>query len=304
MKSWESDIVKDNVLQFINTKLSGCIGPGLTSTEMATLSSESVLRFTRRTPPGFMDRLKIGDLIIWNEILNFSAAYQKNMILITRDLKIDWWCNLAIPYRKDRRDDKLNEDEKKLLTHARHELMSEFKTRSGKLFDVTTSTTLSEKWKMSPAVRNELQHLASSDVFADLANLATDGRRARLGEKFVKYTDIVAFAKNHCDNVIKGRVNFDRTVIESLINNGRLLLLDYSNILNQNMIYEIGYLLNVVVNQLNKAQTEPNYFVILTSMISHLMTLLDNTEKLLTQKHLNQPYFNLLDILKSNTNPT
>jgi predicted nucleic acid-binding protein len=60
-----------------------------------TTRNEGKFRFNHRIPPGFEDKEKdlnsFGDLIIWNEILNFcNSKNVKKGILITNDLKKDW----------------------------------------------------------------------------------------------------------------------------------------------------------------------------------------------------------------------
>lgn len=53
-------------------------------------------RFKNSQPPGFKDKSKDGirqysDLILWNEVLDFSSKNGKNIIFVTDDVKTDWW---------------------------------------------------------------------------------------------------------------------------------------------------------------------------------------------------------------------
>lgn len=62
---------------------------------LKTTQDEGIFRFEHRIPPGFKDDDKdlnsFGDLIIWNEILDFCNSKDvKKGILITNDLKKDW----------------------------------------------------------------------------------------------------------------------------------------------------------------------------------------------------------------------
>lgn len=60
------------------------------------ICDEGYKRYKNKQPPGFMDKGKDGirlycDLILWNEILDYSINEDKNIIFITDDVKDDWW---------------------------------------------------------------------------------------------------------------------------------------------------------------------------------------------------------------------
>lgn len=68
-----------------------------TQEELFLWCEEGQERYKKEIPPGFKDARnkdgvrKYGDLIIWKELLKFALTQSKNIILITDDVKADWW---------------------------------------------------------------------------------------------------------------------------------------------------------------------------------------------------------------------
>lgn len=62
---------------------------------------EGEKRYKEETPPGFKDAKnkdgvrKYSDLIIWMEVFRFAKTKGKNIILVTDDVKSDWWENVG-----------------------------------------------------------------------------------------------------------------------------------------------------------------------------------------------------------------
>lgn len=68
--------------------------------KLAEIEKEGKNRYEKLIPPGYKDLCKknnvsdnnmYGDLIIWNQILDYSKNNNKNIIYITDDQKEDWW---------------------------------------------------------------------------------------------------------------------------------------------------------------------------------------------------------------------
>lgn len=81
-------------------------------------------RYMHQIPPGYKDKSKpdagIGDLLIWNTILNIGKERNKDIIFISGEEKNDWW------YRSE-----------KQTLYPRFELTYEFfKTTNGKSFHI------------------------------------------------------------------------------------------------------------------------------------------------------------------------
>ena len=71
--------------------------PALTQEDIYSWCEEGEKRYKNQVPPGFMDAKnkdgvrKYSDLLLWKEVLRFSEQTGKNIILVTDDLKSDWW---------------------------------------------------------------------------------------------------------------------------------------------------------------------------------------------------------------------
>lgn len=70
--------------------------PSLSQKELYDICSDGESRYKKNTPPGFKDSKKSGlrrysDLIIWKEILRYAKENGTNIILVTDDIKADWW---------------------------------------------------------------------------------------------------------------------------------------------------------------------------------------------------------------------
>lgn len=70
--------------------------PSYSFEKLYRICDEGYKRYKTKQPPGFMDKGKdgirlYGDLILWNEIIDYSCAEKANIIFITDDVKEDWW---------------------------------------------------------------------------------------------------------------------------------------------------------------------------------------------------------------------
>lgn len=97
------------------------IGEELTYDQMTQISIDGKRRYEEKIPPGYMDQedkiglQKYGDLFAWVEILNHASECEKDVILITNDVKEDWV-------------------DKKFDRKPRFELLKEFRSTTHKNF--------------------------------------------------------------------------------------------------------------------------------------------------------------------------
>lgn len=77
------------------------------------LTAEFRKRRRQRIPPGFKDK-GIGDLIIWKTILDHGKKTNRDVILVSNDVKTDWW------YQSDKES-----------LYPRFELVDEFRRETG-----------------------------------------------------------------------------------------------------------------------------------------------------------------------------
>jgi len=107
----------DNVQQFIDNNFE--IGEELSFDKMIQISEEGRVRYSEKIPPGYEDDNKIGlqkygDLFVWKEILQMAEKKNKDVVLISNDVKSDWW-----------------DEEQKA---PRYELLKEFESKTKKNF--------------------------------------------------------------------------------------------------------------------------------------------------------------------------
>jgi hypothetical protein len=98
----DNDDVRDVIISIFKNK----IGTSFQKTDLEDIYKEGALRYAEKRPPGFMDshkkgsyyfeekeyKRKYGDLLLWKEIINHSKSHKlKYVVLVTGDLKDDWW---------------------------------------------------------------------------------------------------------------------------------------------------------------------------------------------------------------------
>ena len=91
----------DAVLEQLLTVFDGKVGNALDEKTINEIKNEGEKRFEQQIPPGYKDyntktkgekdNNAFGDLIVWKEILDFSAKNEKDIIYVTNDKKEDWW---------------------------------------------------------------------------------------------------------------------------------------------------------------------------------------------------------------------
>ncbi|EFC90405.1 hypothetical protein Dpep_0373 [Dethiosulfovibrio peptidovorans DSM 11002] len=109
----------DPILEKINELSRGHIGDPFSKERLDCIYKEGEERYKKKIPPGYEDQNKkeantYGDLVIWEQIIEYAKFNKKDAIFITNDQKEDWW------WRND-----------KETIGPRHELKKEFKDRSG-----------------------------------------------------------------------------------------------------------------------------------------------------------------------------
>lgn len=87
------DLVLENINKVFN------VGSPFSFSRQMEILKESELRFNNEIPPGYRDALgkdkksgmqRIGDLIIWYQIIEYATSINLPIILVTNDLKEDW----------------------------------------------------------------------------------------------------------------------------------------------------------------------------------------------------------------------
>lgn len=98
--TWTSDKPSEFIILLDSNKQVLCSLDYLT---LYAICEEGEARYKKQIPPGYKDAKekdgvrKFCDLIWWKEILKFAQEHKKDVILVTDDIKEDWW-------KKDERD--------------------------------------------------------------------------------------------------------------------------------------------------------------------------------------------------------
>lgn len=101
------DTAKDEVLTRLAGLLDDCCGPALSDKEHSTAVTEGLRRVEAKIPPGYMDKNKgdetaAGDYIVWRQILEEAKHRNQDLLLVTGDVKEDWWRREAGEFRGPR----------------------------------------------------------------------------------------------------------------------------------------------------------------------------------------------------------
>jgi hypothetical protein len=86
----------DDVMEKINELFEGSVGENYTDKKIGEIKKEGEARYAKKIPPGFKDNQKAedkkyGDLILWFQIIDKAKKSKKPIILISGDVKDDWW---------------------------------------------------------------------------------------------------------------------------------------------------------------------------------------------------------------------
>ncbi|MET9260833.1 PIN-like domain-containing protein [Amycolatopsis sp. NPDC004079] len=86
----------DSVLIAVGELYDGRVGDGFDDETLAEIYKEGESRYKNKVPPGFLDSRKggnrmYGDLVLWKEIIAYSAEKKVDVLFVTDDAKEDWW---------------------------------------------------------------------------------------------------------------------------------------------------------------------------------------------------------------------
>lgn len=97
-RSTHPDYLKEDVvLEKITELYSGRTGKPFSTTELLGVIKSADDRYSKLVPPGYLDAKnkqgdeKYGDFIIWSQILNYVQETKLSIVLVTDDVKEDWW---------------------------------------------------------------------------------------------------------------------------------------------------------------------------------------------------------------------
>lgn len=89
----------DEILNQLLVLYDGKVGEEFNAERLNKIFSDGKDRYEKKIPPGYKDDKKnldqknsgFGDLILWQQIMEYSKESKKNVIFVTDDQKEDWW---------------------------------------------------------------------------------------------------------------------------------------------------------------------------------------------------------------------
>ncbi|NGM67318.1 PIN-like domain-containing protein [Sphingobacterium sp. SGR-19] len=90
----------DPILEKLTVLLEGKVGYDLPTASLEQLYRDGKKRYDDKIPPGYMDmrekqnqgnRSLYGDIIVWKQVIEKAKEIDSSIILVTDDLKEDWW---------------------------------------------------------------------------------------------------------------------------------------------------------------------------------------------------------------------
>jgi PIN like domain len=86
----------DTILVEFDSVLKGHIGDPMDADDYIAAVKEGVRRVSEGIPPGYMDKdkkdnLAAGDYLVWVQVMDQAATRHSDVLLVTGDVKDDWW---------------------------------------------------------------------------------------------------------------------------------------------------------------------------------------------------------------------
>ena len=190
------EVINDDIIY--QTFMQLTYGVPFSYQEILEIIKEGEFRYRNGLPPGYMDDEKsgvrlYGDLIIWKEIIKYASANNKSIILISNDVKDDW-------YLKENKD-------KKITLEPRHELIKEFNDETGQNFWMYPIKDFISKLEEKFVDTNFLP------LFSNLENvLFSLGRSQKEALHSLRGEDSFTIKCSHCDAIFEvneSELNFD-----------------------------------------------------------------------------------------------
>ena len=92
--TWNSDLPEDFLDELQNNQQ---VMAPLELSEIYGICDDGEKRYKKENPPGYKDAKekdgirKYSDLIWWKEVIQYARKSRKNIVLVTDDVKEDWW---------------------------------------------------------------------------------------------------------------------------------------------------------------------------------------------------------------------
>lgn len=216
-------VMEESIKEDLGDLLGGKVGDCLSTKELEDIYIEGANRYASKIPPGYMDAKNkqgndvYGDLVIWKEILKKSKESKCDVIIVTDDVKEDWFMQFKgkncgphpslIKEFKDRTNqdvyiytlDRFLALSEKLKFDVKDETIQEIEQRKteeriqNNLFDIFLSKDVGETMQSAGA---ELVQSTSKDYSKFLDELICKSILSKMGKTKVSVTTEATEADN------------------------------------------------------------------------------------------------------------
>ncbi len=193
----------DPIWNKLSILLNGKVGDDCTKEELERIYKEGKRRYDEKVPPGYMDakdkqndgnRSLYGDIIVWKQVIAKAQQYEHSIILITDDLKEDWWYKF-----------------KGKTISPRPELIKEFKEETDKRINIYQADQFLELASKNLSIQTQREAIQEvRDVrIADEMDI----------QKALKEFEDFITNLNKDTTLIRDKSDFEKAVEESIENN-------------------------------------------------------------------------------------
>lgn len=183
--------IKDEINERVTALFDEKIGDDFDETKLSNLYTEGQKRYSEKVPPGYCDakekkergnRHLYGDLILWKQIIQKASEKKCNVILVTDDVKEDWYervKGLTIGPRKELIREFRNETEMDILIYPSNRFLDYAKENMSVAVKQETISEVNDILKEDELIDNIITSIPSenerlSKLFAENPWISSD----------------------------------------------------------------------------------------------------------------------------------
>lgn len=175
-------LTNDPIWEKLTLLLEGKIGDDFSKEELEKVFKEGKKRYDEKIPPGYMDlkekqsegnRSLYGDVIVWKQLITKAKESEHSIILVTDDLKEDWWYKFKGKTKSPRPEliREFREETKKRINIYQADRFLEFANKN--LAQHTAKEAIEEVRNVRLADEKELAKIVreTKELFEELENM-------------------------------------------------------------------------------------------------------------------------------------
>jgi predicted DNA-binding protein (UPF0278 family) len=200
-KAHPSSDEAEAVVDRVTSLFKGRTGPRPKQEEVDTWKKQAKERYERQIPPGYLDSKKddggFGDYFMWQQLIAHSIDKKTPIILVTDDVKDDWWLRVAgrtVGPRPELRREFLDLTSHSFYTYTLPEYLRHSKSSGSKVSDAAVREAEVEvaRSREQQFLRHSVAMLIRQDEEASLVLRELDARRQSLLRQIEQVRDATA----------------------------------------------------------------------------------------------------------------